>query len=608
MLDINLLLDGLRQGSAQGAAGSGLVKKLLQGRTKEEVFANPIMKSPLEYLKTACEEFRDKPILSVPFSFYMLFDTTGDRKRYQAAFSNIRVRFITYGLASWLWGKEEDIHALEDIIWALCDEYTWCLPAHLLNKSLTPRAVPNYNLGILKDNGFSNEHRIDLVASETAFALAECCAVLEGVLSPVVIDRARQEINRRVIRSYVEYGSIQRWETMNNNWNAVVAGSVGSAAMYLVEDDSYLAGIIYRLQATMDRFLASFPEDGSSLEGLSYWNYGVSLYVYFADLLYRRTAGKVDLFADPKFHAIARFQQQCYFPYGGTIQFSDMNNIGYDMGLAHYIAKRYEDVLIPPEKFAYKMSVDSRGRGFHNVLRDFLWTDQKLYKGFNLPPCTVFPEAQWLLCRTEEVGLAAKGGHNADSHNHNDVGSFHYYKHGKMMLCDLGRGEYTRQYFGPERYSHFIVQSLGHNVPVINNQGQQTGREFCTKECKITADGEMVIEFSAAYGIKELKRLERNYKFDLQNGSLKIKDTFALSASIPIAERFVSRIKPQIKENTVIISEDGITVELKCEQKVVPEVKEVIYKNFPGEDLKAYAIDFIFSTPGSNLEAEFLIK
>ena len=606
MLDINLLLEGFRKGSAQGAAGSGLSRKLLQGKTIEEVLANPIMQSPLEYIKTAKEEFRNKPILSIPFSLYKLFDTTGDRKLYQAAFFDHRTRLIVYSVASWLWGKGEDIHALEDIIWAICDEYTWCLPAHLLNKSLTPRAWAAYNFGILKDNGFSNEHRIDLAASETGFALAECCAMLEGVLSPVVVDRARQEINRRVIRSYVEYGSIQRWETMNNNWNAVVAGSVSSAAMYLVEDDSYLAGIIYRLQATMDRFLASFPDDGSSLEGLSYWNYGVGFYVYFADLLYHRTAGSIDLFSDPKFHSIARFQQQCYFPYGATIQFSDMNNIGYDMGLAHYLAKCYEDVRVPPTEFAFKLCAKERGR-LPTTIRDLLWTDQKVCKEFNPPPCTVFPEAQWLLCRTGEVGLAAKGGHNADSHNHNDVGSFHYFKHGKMMLCDLGRGEYTRQYFGPERYNHFIVQSLGHNVPVVNNQGQQTGREFCTKECKITADGEMTIEFAAAYGIKELKRLERNYKFDRQSGSLKIKDTFVLSESIPIAERFISCIKPRVKENTVIIGEDGITVELKCEQKITPEVKEVIYKNFPGEEVKAYTVDFIFSTPDSNLETEFII-
>ena len=38
--------------------------------------------------------------------------------------------------------------------------------------------------------------------------------------------------------------------------------------------------------------------------------------------------------------------------------------------------------------------------------------------------------------------MAAKGGNNGESHNHNDVGSFLYLAGDEMLLTDLGAGEY----------------------------------------------------------------------------------------------------------------------------------------------------------------------
>ena len=43
--------------------------------------------------------------------------------------------------------------------------------------------------------------------------------------------------------------------------------------------------------------------------------------------------------------------------------------------------------------------------------------------------------------------FGAKGGFNAESHNHNDVGSCVMYFDGKPCLIDLGREEYTAKTF-----------------------------------------------------------------------------------------------------------------------------------------------------------------
>ena len=76
--------------------------------------------------------------------------------------------------------------------------------------------------------------------------------------------------------------------------------------------------------------------------------------------------------------------------------------------------------------------------------------------------------------------LAAKGGHNGEMHNQNDVGNFIVHVKGESIIPDIGRGRYTKAYFGPERYEHLVNSSQGHSVPVPNGQLQMAGAEYGT--------------------------------------------------------------------------------------------------------------------------------
>jgi hypothetical protein len=49
---------------------------------------------------------------------------------------------------------------------------------------------------------------------------------------------------------------------------------------------------------------------------------------------------------------------------------------------------------------------------------------------------------------------------------------------GESMIADIGRGRYTKAYFGPERYKHIANSSRGHSVPVPNGQEQLPGCEY----------------------------------------------------------------------------------------------------------------------------------
>jgi hypothetical protein len=81
----------------------------------------------------------------------------------------------------------------------------------------------------------------------------------------------------------------------------------------------------------------------------------------------------------------------------------------------------------------------------------------------------------------EGLFLAAWGGHNAQSHNHNDVGNFIIFADGKPIVIDIGRPTYRRQTFSNRRYEIWAFQSGFHNLPTINGVDQKAGRQFSAK-------------------------------------------------------------------------------------------------------------------------------
>ncbi|MDR1596541.1 MAG: heparinase II/III-family protein [Treponema sp.] len=603
--EISRLYEALQYGSGQGASASGLFSRVSGGASREAIERNPLLGGFLAYLKKEGNRFKQEPIPALPYSLFVLFDTLGDRARFEGPYFERRNRLLVHGLASWLWQMPEDIAALEDILWAVCDEYSWCLPAHMGGKSRSPGADMADSGGIVTRTRFDNATTIDLFACETGLALAECCAALEGALAPQVVERARKEVYRRLIKSYLEYGAFQHWELLKMNWCSVCAGGLGAAACYLIEDDRLLGGILHKLLPTLDRFLESFTDDGACVEGLSYWNYGVSYFVIFADILFHRTGGRIDLLKDPRFEKIAAFQQKCYLPGGARVYFSDAENSGFRLGLTGFLCRRIPGIVTPPLDKAMRMEADNSGhfnhalRDFSQALRDLVWTENREPPPFKAEPLVILPDAQWLIASAGETAFAAKGGHNGEPHNHNDVGAFMYYKKGKMVICDLGSGEYTKDYFNENRYAIFCTQSFSHSVPVINGEAQKPGREHGAVDCRIGPGAEMVLDMSGAYGVSGLLSLKRRFVFDPVSGGLKMEDRFLFSPNpLPVIERFISLYPPRIEGTLARIDSDGAQSVLECSLKTEPVIHEQKHRDHYGDEVTVYLIDFALS-PGT---------
>jgi len=74
------------------------------------------------------------------------------------------------------------------------------------------------------------------------------------------------------------------------------------------------------------------------------------------------------------------------------------------------------------------------------------------------------PELQVMGARSFEgskpgLYVAAKGGHNAESHNHNDVGNFIVYADGYPALIDVGVETYTAKTFSLAYFAKSLMLS-----------------------------------------------------------------------------------------------------------------------------------------------------
>lgn len=108
------------------------------------------------------------------------------------------------------------------------------------------------------------------------------------------------------------------------------------------------------------------------------------------------------------------------------------------------------------------------------------------------------PDLQVMGARSREgsnagLFLAAKGGHNAESHNHNDVGNFIVYTDGYPAVIDAGVETYTAKTFSSSRYEIWTMQSVYHNLPTINGVMQMNGRDFEATRVSYRADQKRVV-------------------------------------------------------------------------------------------------------------------
>jgi len=145
-------------------------------------------------------------------------------------------------------------------------------------------------------------------------------------------------------------------------------------------------------------------------------------------------------------------------------------------------------------------------------------------------PYSWYPETQFCYMRSGDYFLAAKGGHNNESHNHNDIGSFILFYKKKPVFIDVGVGTYTRQTFSKDRYEIWTMQSEYHNLPVINGASQKNGAVYRSRNARFDAGKRIFsLDISGAYDSAGVNSWNRSITLTPDGSGLVLRDNFVLS-------------------------------------------------------------------------------
>jgi hypothetical protein len=366
------------------------------------------------------------------------------------------------------------------------------------------------------------------------------------------------------------------WLTTTNNWNAVCLAGVTGAALAQAESREDRALFVVSAEKYSKNFLAGFTPDGYCSEGLGYWNYGFGHYVLLGEMIRRATGGQVDLLARPDARAPATFPPRIQIIGGVAPAFADCHvdarpspstmyflNRRFGLGLAEYQAvdlsefqKSLPEAMIfvfPENEVVAPPAAGPQGP----ALRD--WFEQA--------GILIGRPAAGSKCA---MGVALKGGHNAEHHNHNDVGSYVVVVTDTPVLLDPGAEVYTARTFSGRRYDSNLLNSFGHAVPVVAGKLQRTGREAQAKVLRTDFTDKadtLVLDIRSAYAVLDLKALERTFVYSREGaGSLTVTDRVEFAAPQTFATALITKGSwKQLGAKSLQVTDEGRAVRVEID-------------------------------------------
>ena len=507
----------------------------------------------------------DKEPPELPDELYLDYNKTGSRASYMRPYETRAWRLRTLMIAECLENKGRFLPPLERDILAMCGERSWVMPAH-------DSSLGNFN---------GTRISIDLGSSARAWLLATADWWLGERLSPAVRERLRAEAMRRVVGPYfaaVRANNIgpNWWMRCLNNWNAVCSANVIGAALALVESREERAEALAAMEISIPYYIAGFTDDGYCSEGMGYWNYGFGHFMKLGLAVRGATGGRLDIFqgaASAKLQRIAAYAQGYQIQAGNSPWFADGG--GEPNAEVWAMMRQVWPGIVPPGAPEVPLL-----HGGHTLLGLRAFGQEppdgaQKTADARLPLRTFFNDAQVLVTRSADAsappfGAAIKGGHNAENHNHNDIGSYAVVLDGVEMLGDPGGEIYTSRTFSARRYESAMLNSRGHPVPVVAGQLQSgEGREFSARVISHSFTDELDVlelDLAAAYRVPGLTKLLRAYAHDRAARAISITDEAAFSAPQPFSVPLVTYREIERKDAATLLLGDGARrVELRIE-------------------------------------------
>lgn len=480
---------------------------------------------------------------------YLAFERTGNRVVMQDPFGANNNAVMGLFMAELAEGKGRFLDALVDGVWHTCEMSTWVLSAHLPVQR-SKRSLPEVD-----------EMLIDLTSGDLGSMMSWIHHFLAAEfdrINPVIAKRIRKEVKERVLDPYL--GRSDLWwmalqgnpDQMVNNWNPWCNFNVLACFLLMESDPGRRAEGVRKTIASTDRFIRYTKDDGACEEGPSYWGHAAGKLYDYLQLLSYATGGSLDIFREAKIRRMGEYIASSYIGDGWVVNFADASaKGGGNPGVIH----RYGKAVGSGDMTAFAAWLERRNPSRGHEERDAFRALESLQSFHEIAATSPvlpsgaaywYPQTEFCYMRAGEAFFGAKGGYNAESHNHNDVGSFIYFVKQKPILVDAGVGTYTRFTFGSQRYTIWTMQSDYHNLPRINGVPQKDGRQYRSRNAAFDSAGRTFsLDIAGAYPAEAAVKAWRiRYKL-ASDGGLDIEERFEVDA-VKEANRlqFLSAVAP----------------------------------------------------------------
>lgn len=509
------------------------------------------------------EEYLDYEITTITLTQYRQYHLSGVLSHFSSPYQERGRIMFTLGMAEAYERQGRFTDKLCDVIWAILEESTWVLPQHAGH-------IPYRDGGQVPPVvGDKYLHGIELGSAYRTASMAVvytyCKDILDAV-SPIIGERMVYEMKKRTLTPFLNanFSWSGAYDGKCNNWCPWNISNILLTTALIEERMHIRERIVAKAMDFVDNFVDGYKPDGGCNEGATYWQAAGGSLFDCLETLYDMTGGKLDLFDNDLVRKMGEYEANMNIAGKNFVNFADgsptfvppanlMSRYGKRCGSAvlesfgNYMAT-YNDL-----DFAYAHPYRSI-RSIYTPSVEGEVPAPKAYVANYMPYLKVatFRDSE---VANEGMFLAIKGGHNRESHNHNDVGSFIVYKEGKPVLIDTGCGTYTRDTFGPNRYTIWTMQSKYHNLPMFGGEGEMQGQKYESRdevydEAKKSISMELAGAYPASYGINSYKRTA-----SLNDGVVKIVDCVDLAAETEVDFILMTHVEPKETDDGILLAE-----------------------------------------------------
>ncbi len=404
-------------------------------------------------------------------------------------------------------------------------------------------------------------HFLDVAEMTHAFAIGYDW-LFEGLTKPDRDLLGKAIIEKGLDPGLTAYAAKAFWVAPHNNWNQVCNGGLGLGALAVGDLDKAKGNaILNNVLTSLTPAMALYAPDGGWIEGPGYWAYATQYAVNLMAGLASALDRDYSLSESAGFSHTGDFRLQSTGPFGLAFNYADAEEALTPSPQLGWLARRFKQPA-----YAWQEQTFASRKGQASPL-DLIWFPgaAKTPDETGFPLAAQFRGANAAFIRTSwtdpnALYVGAKGGDNAASHAHLDLGSFVFDAAGVRWAMDLGPDDYNLpDYFGKKRWSYYRLRTESHNTLLLDDDNQSE-----TAKATLHAAGNSIeIDLANAYPDR-LQRWSRQLSF-LDEQTLRVVDEVTATRPVEPIWGMVTGTSVEVDGRTATLRKDGKTLTVRIE-------------------------------------------